>query len=60
MGLVRTSGFRKTDCCKRKLNAEQLEELNLQHREYVQRKHENQYQQMTLFAAENEGEDGNE
>ena len=44
----------------KKLNAEQLEELNLQHREYVQRKHENQYQQMTLFAAENEGEDGNE
>lgn len=46
----------------RQLNAEQLEELDLQHREYIQRKQqsENQYQQMTLFTVENEGEDGNE
>lgn len=46
----------------KKFNAEQLEELDLQHREYIQRKQqaENQYQQMTLFTVENEGEDGNE
>lgn len=46
----------------KKFNAEQLEELDRQHREYIQRKQqaENQYQQMTLFTVENEGEDGNE